>query len=126
VIYSSSVDLAPEVRREGVFAYVVKEEMESHLLVAIRAAVTGKWYASPIVQAYLDQSTSLRREFNITPREWTTLKLLAQGKSTEEIAEEMGVGPRTAQNNISQLYGKTNCTERTQLAEWYRTHYYEK
>ena len=118
VIYSSSVDLAPEVRREGVLGYVVKEEMESHLLAAIHAAVAGNWYASPIVQEYLDHSEEVGGEFFITPRELTTLKLLAQGKSTEAIAKEMGFSKRAAQNNISQLYAKTGCTERTQLAEW--------
>ncbi len=118
-ILSSSIDLAPELLRLGVSGYVAKEERLEELITAIGAS-TRSPYQSPIVHDYLAQTQSSRP---VSPRELVTLKLLAQGLTTIQIAEQMDVDPCTVQNHITALRRKTGCSQRTQLVAWYRRAY---
>ena len=123
VIFSSSVDLAPELLQAGVCGYVVKEELSAQLLTAIRAAQVGQRFLSPVVEDYVTQTGSQQSQRHLAPQELHVLKLLAQGLSTTAIAEQLGIDPRSAQNYITTLRRKTNCTTRTQLVDWYQRMY---
>lgn len=120
VIFSSSVDMAPELLRAGALGYVAKDEDSDLLLSAIRAAASGQQYVSPFVQDYLDRVMSARQRQRFAPQEFNVLKLLANGLSTIKIAEELRIDPRTVQNYITSLRSKTGSVQRTQLAEFYR------
>lgn len=120
VIFSSSVDLAPELLQLGVQGYVVKEELEEHLVAAICAANGGARYLSPIVKQYVDRSHSARLGHGLAPQEVNVLRLLANGLSTLAIAQELAIDARTVQNYITSIRRKTGCHERTELAGWYR------
>jgi DNA-binding NarL/FixJ family response regulator len=120
VIFSSTVDLAPELLQAGALGYVAKEELSQQLLHAIRAAARGQRFLSPVVAEYMERSSDVRQAHHLTPRELEVLKLLAQGLSTIEIGQQAGIDPRSVQNYITTLRRKTGCEERTQLADWYR------
>ena len=119
VVFSSSVDLAPELLQAGVRGYIAKEDLTDQLIAAITAVHAGQTYRSPTVQEYL-QTTKLHQQQHLSPKELSVLKLLAQGFGTVAIAEQMGIDPRSVQNYITVLRRKTGCVERTQLADWYR------
>jgi DNA-binding NarL/FixJ family response regulator len=119
VVFSSSIDMAPELLRRGVAGYVAKEERIDELIAAM-TAITSEPYLSPIVRAYLAQTQSRQP---ISPRELLALKLLVQGLTTIEIAEQMDVDPSTVQNHITALRRKTGCSQRIQLADYYRRAY---
>lgn len=123
VVYSSSAELAPELLRAGALGYVVKDELLDHLVRAIDAAAQHRSYVSPGVQAYLDRTANIQQTIHLSPKEQLTLKLLAQGLNTTEIAAHMGIGARTVLNYLTELRAKTGCTERTELADWYRRAY---
>ncbi|HMO57197.1 MAG TPA: response regulator transcription factor [Roseiflexaceae bacterium] len=123
VIFSSLVDMAPELIATGVRGYVVKEEMLQELLRAVRAIARGATYFSPIVANYLDQISDIPAQRRLQPNELTVLKLMALGLSTTAIAAQMGINPRTVQNYISLLRRKTGCAQRVQLVDWYRRTY---
>lgn len=120
VIYSSQIDFAPEMLDAGARGFVTKDEAISEVVKAILAAAEGKRHISPLVQEYLDQTT---KDTLLTERELTALNLLAQGKSTAEIAEAMGIHIHTAQNHITALRRKTGCSQRVLLVEWYRARF---
>lgn len=120
LIFSSSIDLAPELLAAGAVGYVAKEELPATLLEAIATVVTGQQFLSPLVQEYLEQST---KQAALTPKELITLKLLAQGLSTVAIAKQMGIDPRSVQNYVTALRRKTGCFQRVQLVDWYRRTY---
>lgn len=120
IVFSSTIDLAPDLLEAGAAGYVAKEELSSVLVEAITAVVAGQTFRSPFVEEYLERS---RRETSLTPKEQLALKLLAQGLTTLEIAEYMHIEPRSAQNYITSLLRKTGCVQRLQLVDWYRRKY---
>ncbi|NTU82812.1 MAG: response regulator transcription factor [Chloroflexales bacterium] len=120
IVFSSTIDLAPDLLEAGAAGYVAKEELSSVLVAAITAVVAGQTFRSPFVEEYLERS---RRETSLTPKEQLALKLLAQGLTTLEIAEYMHIEPRSAQNYITSLLRKTGCAQRLQLVDWYRRKY---
>jgi HD-GYP domain-containing protein (c-di-GMP phosphodiesterase class II) len=70
-----------------------------------------------IVEAVLSVAghrTRQRRDgpAGLTAREVEVLRLLARGLSTREIAEGLGVSPKTAGNHIEHIYGKINAKNR--------------
>jgi len=123
LVFSSLVDLAPELLKAGVRGYMVKEDLTRYLVDSIIDVAQGWQSLTPMVREYLSQSQNLRKEKGLSPRELTILKLMAHGKGTLEIAAEMAIDPRTVQNHLSTIRTKINCFERTQLVEWYRTRY---
>jgi DNA-binding NarL/FixJ family response regulator len=123
VIFSSVVDLAPEMLGLGVYGYVVKEELEEHLVAAICAAQARSRYLSPIVQEYVSHSQNVQLRHRLAPQEVNVLKLLASGLGTVAIAEALNIDARTVQNYITAIRRKTGCHERTQLVSWYHRTY---
>jgi DNA-binding NarL/FixJ family response regulator len=123
IVFSSSVDLAPELVQAGVRGYITKEDLSEQLVAAIQAVRSGQSYFSQVVQDYLLQATTLHKQHHISPKELSVLKLLAQGLGTIAIAEQLGIDPRSVQNHITTLRRKLGCAERTQLVDWYRRMY---
>lgn len=123
VIFSTTVDFAPELLDAGARGYVTKDEYTRELVRAIKAVAQGELFISPVVAHYLEQS---RKPTPLSPKEQIALKLLVQGLGTVQIAEQMGVGVHTAQNYITSMRRKTGSIERTQLVEWYYKHYRDK
>jgi DNA-binding NarL/FixJ family response regulator len=120
VIFSSMVDLAPELLDSGARGYVTKDELSRELVRAIKVVAMGELFVSPVVAEFLGQA---RQQTSLSHKELIALKLLVQGLGTVQIAEQMGVNPHTAQNYITSMRRKTGCMERTQLVEWYRRTY---
>jgi DNA-binding NarL/FixJ family response regulator len=123
IVFSSSVDLAPELIQAGVRGYITKEDLSEQLVAAIQAVRRGQRYFSQVVQDYLLQATTLHKQHHISPKELSVLKLLTQGLGTIAIAEHLGIDPRSVQNHITTLRRKLGCAERTQLVDWYRRMY---
>ncbi len=126
VVFSSSVDLAPELLQAGVLGYVAKEELSVQLIAAIQAAHARQTFLSPIAQAYIERATTRRKQYRLAPQEENVLKWLATGFGTMAIAEQLAIDPRTVQNYIVSLRRKTGCAERTQLVTWYQRVYCEQ
>jgi len=58
-------------------------------------------------------ASPLVNEFGLTPREMETLQHLAAGKSTREIAGEMGVSHRTVATHIANILARMEVGSRT-------------
>src|SRR5438128_7126542 len=87
-----------EALRVGVSGYVVKSQASADLVRAIREVSRDMTYLSPrvsrtVVQAYLAKADV---PDPLTPREREVLRLVAEGKTTKEIAELLGVNVQTA------------------------------
>jgi DNA-binding NarL/FixJ family response regulator len=120
IIFSSSVDLAPELLQAGVVGYIPKEDFTNQLITAIYAVSSGQQYLSPAVSDYLAQTTQAHKQHRLAPKELSVLKLLSHGYSTAESAAQLQIDQRSVQNYITVLRRKIGCHERTQLADWYR------
>lgn len=61
---------------------------------------------------------SALRAMGITDRETDVLRLVAEGRSTREIAERLFLSPRTVEKHVERLLAKTGTTRRTELVAY--------
>jgi DNA-binding NarL/FixJ family response regulator len=95
--------------RAGAKGCVSKTQAAEHLLQAIREVCAGGVYLSPsvsgsVVQGYL-ANTELPYD-PLTSRERQVLQLIAESKTTKEIAVILGVTVKTAESHRSKLMQK--------------------
>jgi DNA-binding NarL/FixJ family response regulator len=55
----------------------------------------------------------------LSPRELEVAALVAAGRTNKEIATELHISGRTAQNHVQHILTKLGVTNRTQIATWY-------
>ncbi|MCG6927309.1 MAG: response regulator transcription factor [Acidobacteria bacterium] len=92
--------LAAEAFRLGASAWVLKSSTSTELVHAVREAVQGRRYLTPLVAhgnvnelpAPEDTEGSVEQ---LTPREREVLQLLAEGKLMKEVAGVLGITART-------------------------------
>ncbi len=60
-----------------------------------------------------DQKTLLQRRFRLTPREAEVLVWIARGKSNRDVADILGLSPRTVNKHLEQIYAKLGVENRT-------------
>jgi two-component system response regulator NreC len=100
-----------EALRSGIRGYVLKSRAASELIDAIREILNGRVYLSPgisqtVVEAYLQQNTG--ESESLTRRELQVLQLVAEGKTTKEIATSLAVSAKTADSHRSNIMHKLN------------------
>lgn len=92
--------------------YVLKSDAAAELLNAVRAVHAGQRYLSPaiapIVLAQIRNGapTNGSRETHLTRREREVLKLIAEGATTKEVAQRLGISTKTAQVHRDNLRQK--------------------
>ena len=96
-------DYAAEAFRIGTSGYVVKHSAASELATAIREALKGRTYVTPVVAKDLLGSLlgpgagpdKISRR--LTPRQREVLQLVAEGRSAKEIASVLSVSVKTVE-----------------------------
>lgn len=93
-------DLAAEAFRLGASGYLLKNSAASELAYAIREAMIGRSYVTPLmtkgmVGSFIKNLKRRKRPHNLTLRQKEVLQLLAEGRSMKEVAYILGVTPRT-------------------------------
>lgn len=110
-----------EAVQTGITGYVLKTQAAPDLIQAIQEVSRGAIYLSPgisraIVQAYLAK-TSLPTD-PLTPREREVLQLIAEGKTTKEIAQLLGVSVKTAESHRTRIMAKLEIHETAGLVRY--------
>jgi DNA-binding NarL/FixJ family response regulator len=118
VILSMHSDEAYILRalKAGARAYLLKDSAESEMIQAIRAVCAGKAFFSPAVSRvladdYLRQVKQQGAEDPydlLTARERELLQLIAELKSTKDIAALLGLSPHTVDTHRGNLMQKLN------------------
>jgi DNA-binding NarL/FixJ family response regulator len=111
--YSDEDYVIEALTRAGAAGYLLKSDGIDELLNAVRAINSGKRYLSPsvapILLGRLQSPEPSRSIFNLlTQREREVLRLIGQGATSKEIAERLGISPKTAQvhrENLKQKLG---------------------
>jgi DNA-binding NarL/FixJ family response regulator len=105
----------------GVKGYVLKNQVASDLLLAIRQVSRGQVYLSPgVSRAVMDayQSKSEKSKSSLTLREKQVLQLIAEGKSTKDIASLLGISVKTAESHRTRLMQKLDIHETASLVRY--------
>jgi len=102
----------------GVKGYVLKSQVASDLIQAIRQVSRGEVYLSPgvssaVMEAYRFKSAKPRDA--LTTRERQVLQLIAEGKSTKDVASVLGISVKTAESHRTRLMQKLDIHETASL-----------
>jgi DNA-binding NarL/FixJ family response regulator len=98
----------------GVKAYVLKDSAVTDLIGAVRAVLAGKNFISPDLSTHLvkrgSRATALVRSKpglkDLTPSERRILPLIADNKTSREIADELFISVRTVENHRANICQK--------------------
>lgn len=95
--------------RAGASGYLLKEAIDSELVTAIRAVAQGQAYLSPAISSTVlaDYQKHVSDPLDsITPRERQLLQMLAEGKSSKDIASELEISVYTVDAHRSRIMRK--------------------
>jgi DNA-binding NarL/FixJ family response regulator len=110
-----------EALRAGVSGYVLKTQAADDLVQAIREVTRGSIYLSPgvsrtVVDAY--RSKSDLPPDPLSPREREVLQLVAEGKTTKEVAAILGISVKTAESHRMRIMSKLDIHETAGLVRY--------
>jgi DNA-binding NarL/FixJ family response regulator len=98
-----------EALRAGVRGYILKKQAAADLVRAIREVAAGRVYLSPEIGAAVAEAIRAGGplpEERLTSREREVLQLVAEGKTTKEIAAILNVSVKTADTHRTRLMQK--------------------
>lgn len=110
-----------EAVKLGASGYLLKDSHPKQIVQAVRDVYYGQTSFHASVTASLVAELAKPPEptpaqYDLSEREYETLKLVAQGLSNREIAEKMVVSERTVGSHVSNILEKLNLSNRTQAA----------
>lgn len=118
-----------EAIKAGASGYLLKEVELSELLKAVRAvargeavidaAIAGRVMAELRAEMLPTRSTA---EESLAERDVDILRLLAQGQSNQEIAEQLAVSEKTVRNRLSLVFRRLHLKNRTEAALYAMRH----
>ncbi len=109
----------------GAAGYVLKHSVSSELVSAIRDALLGQTYISPLIagellQSYRDDNSQSRGSAQpLTARQREVLQLIAEGHSAKQVAAALKISVRTAEAHrahIMEALGLDSTAELVQYA----------
>ncbi len=111
----SNREFVREMLKAGASAYVLKSRAYEDLVCAILEVMQGRKYLSPdvacgVVDEYVEMSTSGLGEDSVfvvlTEREREVLQLIAEGRSTKEVSDHLGVSVKTVETHRRNIMEK--------------------
>jgi DNA-binding NarL/FixJ family response regulator len=113
---------AERALRAGARGYIMKEAGGEALLAAIRQVLAGQVYVSPRMSAQFLDSFSGRKSRDadspfgkLTDREFEIFQLIGRGRSTREIAQQLGLSSKTVDVHRANLKAKLDLRDTTAL-----------
>jgi DNA-binding NarL/FixJ family response regulator len=114
------------VIESGASGFISKAAASSELSAGIRSVYRGDSYLSPSVTRLLVENyqhaagerTNRDPYNNLTGREREVLKLLAEGRSTQEISEMLIITPKTVEGHKTNLMAKLGVHNRVELVKY--------
>ena len=106
--------IAKEAFRAGASAFVVKNCAANDLVLAVRTVLAGGTYVSPKVLEEMAQAPSEE----LSERQITVLRLIAQGCSAKQIAFHLNISSRTAEFHKNSIMDKLKLRTTSQLTRY--------
>ncbi|MFN3477646.1 MAG: response regulator [Candidatus Methylomirabilales bacterium] len=108
----------------GASGYVVKGAPPADLLAAIRSVSQGQAYLDPslakkLLGEYLSRAKEGKEAYDdLTDREREVLRLIAEGKTSKEIAELLSLSVHTVERHRQNIMGKLRLHNRAELIRY--------
>lgn len=105
----------------GAFSYLLKTSRAQEIAQAIRAAMMGQptlesQVATKIMNRFRQPKPEKLPHEELTEREMEVLKLVASGKSNQDVADELFIGIKTVKFHVTNILAKLGVEDRTQAA----------
>jgi DNA-binding NarL/FixJ family response regulator len=111
--------LIKKVFELGIKGYVLKESAVNDIVNSINDVSNDKFYLSPQVSHILLKSISQSNGKNeLTQSEQAIINLIGKGKSSQEIADELFISPKTVRNHRSNICKKLGITGNSALLKY--------
>lgn len=113
----------------GASGYLLKTSTAREIADAIRATQRGERVLEPeVTTKIVQQATKPRKELHedLTKREQEVLLLISEGKSNQEIADQLFITLKTVKTHVSNILAKLEVEDRTQAAIYAFKHHLVK
>ena len=112
-----------EALRAGASGYVLKTAADRDLVHACRATMRGETFlyagaVTALVRDYLDRARGEESVDPLTPRELEVLKLVAEGHTSDEIADLLVISRKTVDRHRANMLEKLGMRDRVQLTRY--------
>ncbi|HWY04490.1 MAG TPA: response regulator transcription factor [Candidatus Acidoferrum sp.] len=115
---------AERALRAGANGYIMKQEATEKVLVAVRRILTGEIYvsdrvANKLLKHYITGSGSLRNSSiaDLSDRELEVFRLIGEGHSTRQIAEELHISVKTVESYQAHIKEKLSLRSSRELMQ---------
>lgn len=100
----------------GAKGYILKTSQAAEIASAIRKVASGQDVLSGAVKEKINQQKHRKPELydNLSKREMEVLKILAQGLSNQDIADQLFISLKTVKTHVSNIFNKLEVNDRTQ------------
>jgi DNA-binding NarL/FixJ family response regulator len=115
---------AEDAFEAGASGFVLKHAAPSELVTAIREALKGRTYVTPLIagdliRAFREGGSPEKEGLRKTsPREREILQLLAEGRSGKEIAAILSISPRTVEFHKYRMMEKLHIKSNAELVQY--------
>jgi DNA-binding NarL/FixJ family response regulator len=112
-----------EALRAGASGYVLKTAADRDLVQACRATMRGETFlyagaVTALVRDYLERARSGETVDPLTPRELEVLKLVAEGHTSDEIADVLVISRKTVDRHRANMLEKLGMRDRVELTRY--------
>ena len=108
--------------RDGADGYLNKQSAPELLVTAIRKVAAGGKYVSPAMAERLAEEVGGRSDKpsheDLSDREFAVLKMIATGKSLNEIAQHLSISPKTVSTYRARIIEKTSLQTNADLIRY--------
>ena len=107
----------------GASAFMTKDSPMAEVIDMVHKVAQGELISPSIAKQMLDTGTSLTPEAHelpeaesgiLTKRETEILQLIADGRSTNDVASDLFISVKTVKNHLASIYDKLDARDRTQ------------
>lgn len=119
--------LIREVLNAGARGYVLKSDAGRDLVTAVNAVRCNKTFftakvAQIVLDGYLDKKAKKAEQESpqtrLTPRQREIVQLLAEGKSSKEVAVALGLSVKTAETHRANIMKRLDCHSVSELVRY--------
>jgi DNA-binding NarL/FixJ family response regulator len=114
---------ATRALRAGAMGYIVKQDAIDNIVAALREALNGRRYLSPVIVAQLQhdgpdgQTPSTDDPVSLlTDREFEIFELIGKGHEVREISDALGLSPKTVETHRTNIKEKLKLKNARQVA----------
>jgi len=112
-----------ESLRAGASGYVLKSDADQDLVEACRRTMRGQSFLYPsavttLVRDYIERGRPDDQFDVLTPRELQVLKLIAEARTSKEIAKELVISIKTVERHRANILDKLGMSDRVELTRY--------